>query len=144
MTRNYSAIVTLAIFGLGLNGCGGTASGPDRHPVSGTVQHNGSPLETGTIFFIPKQGGGGGSSFPIETGKFQSTTENGLAVGTYRVEITSSQKTGKSIPGAGPNGMVEEVIQVIPAKYNAATTLDATVGEGDANQFEFTLTGKAS
>ncbi|MEX2358132.1 MAG: hypothetical protein WEE51_07355, partial [Pirellulaceae bacterium] len=124
-------------------GCGGKESGPDRHPVSGTVQHNEAPLETGTIFFVPNQGGGGGSSFPIENGKFGSTEENGLSVGTYRIEITSAQKTGNSIPGAGPNGMVEEVIQVIPAKYNSATTLDATVGEDDANQFEFTLTGKA-
>jgi len=39
--------------------------------------------------------------------------------------------------------MVEEVVQVIPAQYNSATTLDATVGEGDANQLEFSLTGKA-
>lgn len=119
------------------------SSGPQRFLVEGSVKLDGKPLEAGTIFFLPMNDGGTGSSTEIKNGAFQIDNEDhGLSLGNYRIEITSMKKTGKTTPGPGPDGQVEEMVQVIPARYNTKTDLEATVQKKDVNRFEFTLTTK--
>jgi len=52
-----------------------------------------------------------------------------LVKGRYRVEIGVTQKTGKMVqaPFAPPGKMVEEYGEVIPPRFNAASTLKVEV-----------------
>ncbi|UUO07164.1 hypothetical protein M4951_02360 [Blastopirellula sp. J2-11] len=112
-----------------------------KYPVSGSVQWKGEPLEVGTIFFVPKTATGNGTTLDIAGGEFVSSgVAQQLIPGEYRIEITSAKKTGKVIPGPGPNGQVEEIIQVISTRYNANSTLTAQVSDTAENRYQFKLT----
>jgi len=116
-------------------GCG--SSGPERHTVAGTVTLDGSPIEEGTITFVPIEGGNGGSG-EITDGAYKLEGNSGLVVAEYKVEVYAMKKTGKKVPGAGPDGMIDEAISIIPPKFNANSSLKATVVEGE-NTLDFDL-----
>lgn len=129
----------------GLVGCGG-GDGLNRVEIRGTVSFDGAPLETGSIAFIPD----GGTSAPsvggaIKDGKFHLPRAQGPVVGTYKVMIQASRKTGRQIvAGEGandPNAMVDEVEMFIPEKYNSKTELTAQVGP-DTGPLAFDLLGQ--
>ncbi|MCR9120517.1 MAG: hypothetical protein NXI22_26590 [bacterium] len=135
----FAAAFALPVLLCGLVGCG--SSGPQRETLSGEVTLNGEALPTGSITFAPQAGGETGTSAEIIDGKFAITDpQYGLSTGDYKVEITSAQKTGVMAPGPGPNGMVEEIKQIIPARYNLNTELTATITSTGENQFSFPLT----
>ena len=60
--------------------------------------------------------------------------------GVYRVEIRGQRKTGRKIPAGPPTPpgtMVEEVVEVIPEKYNKVSKLRFEVkGSADSANFE--------
>jgi hypothetical protein len=120
-----------------ITGCSG-ASGPKRFPIEGSVTLDGQPLETGSVTFVP-QGGSTATSATIENGAFFADEKTGLPPGNYRVEIMSTRKTGRKIPGPGPDGQVDEVEQIIPARYNTQSELVAGVEDKETNRFEFEL-----
>ncbi|WP_437193155.1 hypothetical protein [Planctomicrobium sp. SH527] len=111
-----------------LSGCGESDTGPKRRVVEGTVQFQGTPLEFGSIRFLP-QPEGPVSSAEINGGKFQTPSANAVPIGDLKVEISALPNT---------SGMTEEQILsatrkasvVIPEKYNQKTTLTAKVTEG--------------
>jgi hypothetical protein len=125
-----------------LVGCSSAPTGPKRYAIEGTVTLDGQPLATGDIVFAPTTDGATATSVDVEQGKFSATKERGLSVGTYRVEIMSNQLTGKKIPGAGPDGMVDEMKQIIPERYSTISELEAVVSAGGPSPFTFELSSK--
>jgi hypothetical protein len=129
---------------LGVVALAGCGSGPRLLHVFGNITFEGKPIENGTIEFIPADGTPGpsmGSS--IKDGKYEiAKTKGPHENGVYQVRITNMRKTGKKTrnfmaPG-GPLVDVEE--NVIPAKYNAQSTLKVTMTPDNAAKgFNFDL-----
>ena len=73
-------------------GCGG---GPDIElaQVSGTVQLDGKPIQSGTISFIPLDLAGPTAGAQIIDGAYFIGGENGVYIGECRVEISAMKKT---------------------------------------------------
>lgn len=97
--RNFSAspvfALTLSCLFFAAAGC---RQGPERFPVTGTVQFAGEALETGMISLIPDgtQGNSGPSSFgQIKDGRFSIEKRFGVVGGPYRVFVDSE----KNVPG---------------------------------------------
>ena len=123
-----------------LSGCGG----PDnRAKVSGTVTLNGEPLATGSISFVPAEGNTGPSSGgAIADGKYSVPGDKGVAIGKNRVSIKSSKKTGRKI-NIGRDGLEDEWVQAIPAKYNKQSEIVRDIQPG-SNRLDFNLEGHSS
>ncbi|SFI37695.1 hypothetical protein [Planctomicrobium piriforme] len=121
-----------------LAGCGKAEDGYQRYTVSGTVNLDGKPLETGEIVFYPRKEGPVVSGAPIQNGKFSLPESTGLTAGGYRVAIKSEVVEG----GGSAEDQFENppsVRSLIPAKYNTETTLTAEVMHGPQNVLNFDL-----
>lgn len=117
-----------------LPGCGKPA-------VSGKVTLDGQPVDGGIISFL-SEGPKEQANADIVGGSYQFAAGKGPVSGKHRVEILWNKKTGRKVPVPGDVGTtMEEKLQVIPAKYNTASTLTAEV-KGGANTLDFTLTSK--
>ena len=104
-------------------------------PVTAEVTVNGKPLAKGSMLLIPdraKGNRGRASHGTIKGGKLKMLTTyeagDGALVGWHRVEI-------HSMIGDTP----DTARDVIPAKYNRATTLGVEVKAGKKNHFKFQL-----
>ncbi|WP_435007166.1 hypothetical protein P12x_004532 [Tundrisphaera lichenicola] len=65
-----------------------------RYPVSGMVTYQGKPLESGSVTFLPEEGGGRGATGEITNGAYSLTTQNpgdGAFPGKYAVTVTSQE-----------------------------------------------------
>tara|TARA_R110002111_G_scaffold2705_4_gene17950 strand:+ start:41405 stop:41833 length:429 start_codon:yes stop_codon:yes gene_type:complete len=128
----FSLIFTMCV----LVGCGSSADGVVRYPVTGTVTWNGQPLPEGDIIFIPTEKTARPEGAVIKEGQFELT----LAPGSMRVEIRASRETGKMIESAvDPGQKIAVVENYIPAKYNDKSELKAEVSADGENQFQFEL-----
>lgn len=140
MTGSYfrrAAGAALALSLAALVGCGG--GGTKRASVGGTVSYDGKPIDNGSITFVPDGGGdrpkAGGS---IRDGKYSiGATEGGPVPGKYKVEITWDKSAGKKLDPDIQGGT--NTRQVLPEKFNKATTLTAEVKSG-SNKIDFPLT----
>jgi hypothetical protein len=140
-------------------GCGGEDSLP-RERLSGTVTLDGRPVEKGTIQFMPLDQANAATSTAaiITAGAYEVPTGQGLLPGPYQVTISSVEEAkgptakpkvrrgpgydpvgGTGVEGAPPEAPTR---QLIPARYNANTTLKADVAKGGKNVFDFPLTTK--
>jgi len=126
-------------------GCGGKGyEGPRRAQVSGAVSFNGQPIVEGSITLTPVGHTGAGASVPIENGSYMIPEPEGPNPGTYKVQIYGFQNVGPA-RAAGPGGEEDaeaqeaNLQQVIPPQYNAQTTLEIEVTEGENTQ-DFNLT----
>jgi hypothetical protein len=131
----------MALVAGALAGCGGgDDDGLGRRAVSGSVTLAGKPLERGTIQFLPDGGDaakaiGGGA--PITDGSYAIAAAEGLPPGNYLVSI--SAPSGGATAGAEP-GSAKLPRELVPAKYNTATTLKAQVKSDESNAINFELT----
>lgn len=77
---------------------------------------------------MPTDSDGRAASAAIENGSYAIALESGPTAGKYRVEILGYETTRQSEdPDLGP-----EVKQILPARYNAASSLEIEiVGEHD-------------
>ncbi|MCE9561581.1 MAG: carboxypeptidase-like regulatory domain-containing protein [Planctomycetes bacterium] len=111
-----------------------------RQPVSGSVSHNGQPLNGATVTFFAMEGPPGPiAGALIKDGRFNIPAEHGLEPGTYKVSISMAVPGGIQTPeekaaGASPKGK-----EGLPEKYNTATTLTAEVKASGSNHFDFKL-----
>lgn len=125
--RRYLAVVGLFL----LMGCaGGTDKKlPDLAPVTGVVTLDGKPLKDVVVVFEPKEKGSNSTGTTDENGKFELSyaDKTGAAVGSHTVRITNANEA--EVP----------VEQLLPAKFNSASTLTATVEKGKTNEFTFDL-----
>ena len=104
------------------------SSGPVNYPVAGEVLLDGNPVGTkddAVIRFESTDKKGNTSESFVVEGKYLAK----LTEGNYKVSLTWSKKTGKTLKSkiAGPGQESEEMIQMIPAKYGADSTLRVDV-----------------
>lgn len=127
-------------------GCGGDVEGPLRVPVSGTVNVDGQPLESGVIRFIPDGAAGGPAASAVITGgKYELTGTDGPVFGHHRVEIEATNHLDFAIDdehayaAAVTAGQTPMASNPIPLIYNQRTTLEADVTDGDGHSFDYDL-----
>lgn len=123
-------------------GCGTPSDGLPREPISGGVELDGRPLETGLITFTPAGGAEPVVSGVVQDGRFSLERADGPTPGPHRVDIWAKKPTGKKLrdPDA-PGEFLEEMREAIPACYNIDSQLKAEVKEGGSNHFDFKLDG---
>jgi len=131
------AVMWLAVAGVLLAGCG-RRSTLRRLPLSGSVTFAGRPVDDGLIEFIPVDSTPGPSfGGLVKAGRYDvPAAQGGNAGGTYRVQITASRASGKTFTvdarGLSRDGEKMEVLvpvmeNLIPEKYNVASTLRVTI-----------------
>ncbi|WP_254511029.1 hypothetical protein [Anatilimnocola floriformis] len=92
--------------------------------VTGDVTLDGQPLAEGNIRFEPSNGDDPTAGDKIHDGKFKLD----VAVGKAKVRITASKVIGQEPVYPGSNSMMrDKVVELIPRKYNAETTLELDV-----------------
>jgi hypothetical protein len=129
-------------------GCaGGGGDDKPREPVSGTVSMDGQPLPAGVILFAPAGGAGeslASATGKIENGQFSIPRDQGPVPGKYKVTISHTDEPEGRVkielkkPGKKTSGPKE----LIPAKYNAQTTLSAEIPKGGKSDLNFPLESK--
>jgi hypothetical protein len=122
--------VSFVLLGLFLAGCN---QGPPQGTVKGTVTMDGQPVDGGVITFVPADGNSQPEAVPIISGEYSVT----MPVGEKRVEIYWAP-SGAQAADTATQGR-EQIVQRIPAKYNAQSTLTHTVTKGEARK-DFALT----
>lgn len=137
MLRLSRAVVLAAAFGL--TGCG---DGLYRQAVSGSVSFQGTPVKSGSVVFVPIDASvktTGGSA--VRDGRYAISQELGLSPGKYRVSFTAMDKEvfGPAIPGDSMPAAKDMPKDLLPAKYAAASTLEADVTRGGDNVFNYEL-----
>ena len=133
MTFFRSAVVLTMVSCFFLTGCGKKRVLPDREVVTGTVTLDDVPLKEGSITFASEEDIAMGlpSSAAIVDGKYEAKVSAGLK----QVKISCFAKT------AGTSVIDEEFKQLIPAKYNDKSTLEANVSP-DKTEFNYELDSK--
>ncbi len=104
-------------------GCGANLTA-----VTGNVSLGGKPLEMGTISFFPADGHGTTATAKIRGGAFAAN----VPPGRYKVQILGFRKTGErhAVPSNSDSPIVDILEPIVPARYNAATTLACDVQSG--------------
>jgi len=134
----YLAVVLVISF---LAGCGGGAEGPQRATVQGKVTFDGEPLESGFIEFIPDSGVNAAPvKLTISSGSYDTASDpmddRGIPLGNHTVVVRSWKETGQEVKNE-MGEMEQEVVQIIPEKYNTSTELKAEVtAETDTLDFD--------
>lgn len=119
-------------------GCGGGDRVP-RGGIEGSVSFDGTPVEQGTISFVPAEGTKGPATYAtITNGRYAIAAEDrGPVVGKHRVKIEAFRDMGKKHPVKG----VPLLEQVVPARFNTTTTLVVEINQG-RNVRDFELRSK--
>jgi hypothetical protein len=132
------ASVALAAAVLAALGC----DAGDRVKVSGTVNFDGLPLDTGSLEFRNLEGTGVVALAQIANGSYRVTADAKLRPGTYRIVISSPRASGRKIsapaPGLPAGAMTDEIVESLPSRYNTSSELQKTVSRG-MNQLDFDL-----
>jgi hypothetical protein len=126
----------VAIFGLGLAGCGGSTG----VPVTGLVTLDGKALPGALVSFRPtgqKTEGLGGSGMTGADGKYviqEARGGKGIASGDYTVVISRRLRPDGSAPPLDVPPMESDARETLPAKYSdpKQSTLRATVSKDKA------------
>lgn len=144
---NATALVILSnLLVFGLFGCSGKHSGAERGSVTGKVTLDNKPILSGSITFFPAgKAEGAVVGGEIKDGNYFIGADSGPIVGTNRIEIHWPLKTGKTLglppdDGLGARDLPpqEELVEAIPAKYNARSELIYEVESGK-NNIDFLL-----
>jgi hypothetical protein len=113
--RPLTAVLVLALLG---GGCGGATKKPTG-TLSGTVSHAGTPVATGNLNVLSKQGQG--ALAVIEDGKFKMT--DSLEAGDYSVYVSppipEQRKPGTPV---APKAKFE-----VPSKFQNPATSGKTI-----------------
>ena len=112
----------------------GCSSEPKQYVVTGEVTYRGQPVVQGEIVFADAKGSGVAAGGKIKNGRYQVR----MLPGDKKVRITSAKETGKMIEGA-MGVKYPERIDLIPAKYNSATTLTRTIAPESGSSLDFRL-----
>lgn len=121
------------ILGL-LAAAGGCTGGdaPRRFDVTGTVTLNGQPLPAGSIRFQPTGASGRPEGASIRDGRFSLQA----AEGSYQVAVSATRAVE---PKGALKDMGPTFVEILPTRYNTATTLTADVKPAGPNDFTFAL-----
>lgn len=141
VTRNPTptpfSVVVLVLFIL--PGCD-SGDGLDRQPIQGTVTLDREPLADGAVLFEPATNESGTAvGATIHGGVFSIPRAAGPVPGAYRVRIYAASDV-QAPPGPGQSPRASRpMVERVPKRYNAQTTLKAQVGKRQANHFRFAL-----
>lgn len=110
-----------------LLGCGSRVA-----TVSGKVTLDGQPVANGTIAFVPADGATASAEAKIKDGYYSLQ----MPPGRKRVQISAMKVTGQRVvyEGDPKSPVVDNVEEIIPPQYNAATTLTCEAPGGSAKQ----------
>jgi hypothetical protein len=111
-------------------GCGEDSGIPRRYHVSGTITHNGKPLEKGNIKFAPDGSEGRPAGGTITDGHYSLTTQDpddGAVPGKYKVSVVAREsdpskvdlKIKKSREGVATEEDKKAMAAVFPQKVAA-------------------------
>ena len=134
---------TIQVLGLfvvtaGSGGCG-PADEFQHVGVSGKVTLDGKSMTNGTITFVPLVTGPAAYG-TITDGLYTISRREGPGPGSYRVEISRIQPTGRRVPDSEyPGKTVEETRNGVPGRYNLNSTLRVEVKGGSDQTFDFVL-----
>ena len=122
---------------IGAVGCGG-GDGLSKVLVSGSVTYGGKAVEKGQIRFVPQNSTAGPITIAsVDDGRYTTESSGGVPMGAHRVEIKGydahEYQTAPTGPGSPP------VKQLLPDKYNRASTLTAEITKDSAETLDFTL-----
>jgi hypothetical protein len=107
--------------------------------VSGKVTLSGKPMTAGTITFVPLASGPAAYG-TITDGSYAIARVLGPGPGSYRVEISHIQPTGRRVPDSEyPGKTVEETRNSVSGRYNLNSTLRADVKGSNDQVFNFAL-----
>ena len=140
-SKRTRATACLLLFLLAVPGC--SRGGPQRAEVRGTVTFEQTPIESGSIAFVPIDGTQGPTAGgTIAGGAYRIARNEGPVVGRYRVEIRGVRKTGRRVASGEeldePGELVDEVEMFVPPEYNSRSTLTADIHAG-RNEVDFDL-----
>jgi hypothetical protein len=139
---NLRSWIVLAFLLLPFCGCSQESDG--LHAVSGTVNVDGAPVQTGSIRFEPTEGQASFSGSMIINGKYTVPRDTGLLPGKYRVAITAplpgtvDKSSSQALPGEAPPLAKD----LIPPEWNSASTQFIEVKKGGSNVFPFEIATK--
>ena len=104
--------------------------------VNGTVTLDGQPLKEGVVRFVPTDGKGQTASAEVKDGKFTAV----VARGELRVEFSAPKVVRQTKMYDTPDSkLVDETVELLPARYNVQSTLKITVkGGSQTEKFELT------
>ncbi len=128
---------------LGGVGCTGGSGEPPRLPVAGLVLVDGRPLPSGTILFYPSAraivSAPMVSGDEIRNGRFSLSRDKGLAIGKYRIAVSSEEKDldprAASIALSTPK-------EKIPVRFNSQTELEVEVKDGGIKELRIAIASK--
>ena len=126
------AFMNIVVLTLLLPGCGDATMGE----VSGTVTMDGKPLGNAGVTFQPQDGNRMSQAMTDTNGNYTlqfSSQTTGAKVGEHKVSISTFQPVTYTNDGYGP-----PTPEIVPMKYNKATTLTAQVDSG-SNTIDFEL-----
>jgi hypothetical protein len=116
-------------------GCSDGTGG--REAVSGDVLLRGTPLDHGTIQFLPAEGQETTSGGLINQGKYAVDKRQGLKPGKYQVVISSGNPKQVAPPEELPGAPRPVFKERIPKEYNSQTKQVVEVKKGGPNTFDF-------
>jgi hypothetical protein len=120
--RRFRVAFTLGLLVLAaVAGCSGDAS---QGTVNGEVTFDDQPVKEGSIRFSPMDGKSATAGAKIVDGKFTAK----VPVGKHKVEINAPKPTGRKVRAG--DEMVDELTELLPAKYNLQSNLTADVKPG--------------
>jgi len=125
------------LFVVVISGCG---KNDGLTSINGTVFFDDSPLDNGSIVFIPADGSGTMSDAKIQSGKFKARVQpqKRLAVKIYSMkDVPVDSKTASPLTPSG-NAVETQTVCIIPECYNEKTTLAIEPAAGDKT-FRFDL-----
>ncbi|MDX2039104.1 MAG: hypothetical protein SFX72_20835 [Isosphaeraceae bacterium] len=125
---------------LGSLACGEDPDALDRRPVTGRVSLDGRPLEFGHLLLEPGVDGPGTAvGAAVESGSFAIPRAQGPVPGRYRVRIYASSGEMQAGPPGSSSRKPRPMIERIPARYNADTTLEVEIASDRENRLDFAL-----
>ena len=117
-----------------ITGCGK----PAASTVEGTVSLDGTPIENGSISFVPTSADGKKGGTLIKDGKYSVPADLELPPGNYKVEISSRQNIGKPFIDNDTGEKTYNTKEALPERFNINSTLTADL-EAGPNQKDFPL-----
>ena len=105
-------------------GCG-RSEGPKTAIVTGQVTLDGTPLDEGSINFLPSDGNGVPSGAKISAGAYRAE----VPLGEKRIEIRAPKIVGQkdAYEGDPQSPKINIIEERIPLRYNAQSELKANV-----------------
>ena len=142
MLKSIRLLTTITICAVLLvgSGCGTKSDMPETAEVQGTVTLDSKPLANAKILFMPEEGQTS-EAVTDEAGKYVLRYKGdimGAKVGKHKVTISTFEEAVLNDMGQPEGGKPE----LVPTKYNTATTLEVTVDPEKTDPINFDLKSK--